>query len=416
MKLSKIFIVCLILITLFIGCAKKPAKISIGNNRSDLIPTIWKEIGDKFEAKTGIKVEVENWQNNDAIRTRYAGGKMPDIFMIANDTFVADDWPEILEPIDDLKFIKDLRDGNTDGYSYNGKLYGFGQAASYDGIVYNKTVLEELNIEVPKNMDEFWAMLDKIKESGKIPYTFIPSAGWTTQSFIEFAYCYDLANGGTGNPQNDMVHMDDPFSKDKLFGMAAYTVFRLAKNYQGSDPNALQWDACKVEIAKGNIAMATFGSWFPPQVEENGAKPGEISMMPIPITDSNGQMFTGIGFDWHFVVFKKSPNIKAAKEFLNFMFGDKEIYSLWMNNFGQTSILKSVDDTAAFLKDLNANNPKLVVLPPDTIEIQRLRDKAQFAQDKFGQEIIAAESEKDVAKICDDWNKRWAQARKDLGY
>jgi raffinose/stachyose/melibiose transport system substrate-binding protein len=390
-------------------------KIVIGNNRSDLFPTAWKQIGDKFTAKTGIVVELEKWENNDTIRTRYVGGKMPDIFMFANDTFTPDEWEKIFVPLDDVTFIKDLRPGVTDGYVYKGKTYGFGQAASYDGIVYNKTVLKNLGIKDPKNMNEFWAMLDKIKSAKKIPYTFIPSAGWTTQSFIEFAYCYSLANGGTSNPQNDMVKMDAPFTKDKPMGMAAYTYFRLAKDYQGDDPNSLTWDACKVEIAKGNIAMATFGSWFPPQVEENGAKPGEIGLMPIPITDSKGQIFSGVNFDWHFGVYKNSPSVKEAKEFLNFMFGNKENYSIWMENFGKTSILKSVADTATFLKDFNVNKPKLHILSPDTVELQKIRNKAQFAQDKFGQEIIAAESEKDVNKICAEWNKRWAQARKDLG-
>jgi raffinose/stachyose/melibiose transport system substrate-binding protein len=407
-------VICIVMIGSLLFPAAK--KISIGNNRSDLIPTIWKQIGDKFEAKTGIKVEVENWLSNDTIRTRYAGGKMPDIFMFSNDTFTADEWVKIFVPLNDLTFIKDLKPGVTDGFSYKGNIYGIGQSASYDGIVYNKTVLKNLGINEPKNMDEFWKMLDKIKAAGKIPYTFIPSAGWTTQSYIEFVYCYSLASGGSGNPQNDMVKMDAPFSKDKPFGKAAYTVFRLAKNYQGDDPNSLTWDACKIEIAKGNIAMATFGSWFPPQVEENGAKPGEIGLMPIPITDPKGQIFAGIGFDWHFGVYKDSPNVKEAKEFLNFMFGNKEIYALWMNNFGKTSILKSVDDTAAFLKDYNKNKPKLIILPPDTIEIQKLREKAEWAQDKFGQEIIAADSEAEIQKICDDWNKRWAKARKDLGY
>ena len=94
-------------------------KIVLSTNRSDLVPTVWKEIADKYEAASGVAIEFETASDQTAIKTRLSGGTLPDIFLFDMNTFIQDDWPSILVPLDDLKFIKDLQDQCA--FTYKGK-------------------------------------------------------------------------------------------------------------------------------------------------------------------------------------------------------------------------------------------------------------------------------------------------------
>ncbi len=84
-------------------------------------------------------------------------------------------------------------DGKSAGMElteYNGKHYGYCFEASngFQGLIYNKDVFEANGItELPKTLDEFYAVCDKLKASGIVPVA-IPSDTWSALDLDDFRY------------------------------------------------------------------------------------------------------------------------------------------------------------------------------------------------------------------------------------
>ena len=392
-------------------------KITVMNNRSDIMPTIWKQIGDSFTKATGIQVEFQAMPDINVVKQRVAANNLPDVFMMTTEQIPENQFAKYLEPLDSIGVVKNklLIDGVS--YVYQGKTWAIGQTKSLNGITYNKNVLEKAGVTSwPKNMDEFMAMLDKIQKAGVTPFTVIPSAGWSLTAISPIAEQYSMVAGGNVNYKNDMPKYDDPCAMDRPLGKAAYLLYQIAvKGYMGDDPMSLSWDNSKREIAQGNIAMTPLGSWLPPQIVDNGAKAGDIMLMPLPIVDSKGFINSTAGYDWHFAVWKGSAQKAAALKFLDYFLGDKDLYTLWMDNFGQTSIRKDMKDTAPALSGIAALKLVLKEEPTNSVEYNAIRDKAQFDDQAVAAAAIAATNDKEFKAAMDDFNKKWAAARKKVG-
>lgn len=69
--------------------------------------------------------------------------------------------------------------------TYNGKSYGFVFEASngFQAMVYNKTVFEENDIEVPTTTEELYAAADKLKTAGITPFV-LASDNWIPQIWM----------------------------------------------------------------------------------------------------------------------------------------------------------------------------------------------------------------------------------------
>ncbi len=401
------------LIIIAVG-AVSAEKITVMNNRSDIMPTVWKQIGDSFTKATGIQVEFQSMPDINVVKQRIAANNLPDVFMMTTEQIPENQFAKYLEPLDGIAVVKDklLIDGVS--YTYQGKTWAIGQTKSLNGVTYNKNVLAKAGVTSwPKDMNEFMTMLDKIQKAGVTPFTIIPSAGWSLTAISPIAEQYSMIAGGNVNYKNDMPKVDDPCAMDKPLGKAAYLLYQIAsKGYMGDDPMSLSWDNSKREIAQGNIAMTPLGSWLPPQIVDNGAKAGDIMLMPLPIVDSKGFINSTAGYDWHFAVWKGSAQKAAALKFLDYFLGNKELYTLWMNNFGQTSIRKDMKDTAPALSGLAALKLVLKEEPTNSVEYNAIRDKAQFDDQAVAGAAIAATNDKEFKAAMDDFNARWAAARK----
>lgn len=143
-------------------------------------------LADKFYEETGIRIEfqvVPADQHHDLLKTKLNAGEAPDIFWIQASPL------NIYGELDPEKNCLDLTGTEWEGFmpearveavSYNGKLYGqaiWNQSVSFP-IVYNKTLFEELNLEVPRTFEDFKAVCQAILDSGVIPIYECIADGW----------------------------------------------------------------------------------------------------------------------------------------------------------------------------------------------------------------------------------------------
>lgn len=129
----------------------------------------------RYQELTGSKLEISqfSWTDyNDALRKSILGEiEKPDVLMSYSGTNV-----ELLNPdenfydFSDAPWVKDLTATSINQTIYNGKVIGLPHTeSSISGMLYNKTIFNELNIQIPENQAEFLAVCQALKENGITP-------------------------------------------------------------------------------------------------------------------------------------------------------------------------------------------------------------------------------------------------------
>jgi len=89
----------------------------------------------------------------------------------------------LLEPIDTIfpggAFEKEFPGAFKTPCSYNGQVYFMPQSWYWWAMYYNKEVFKKLNLTIPTNQQEFYAVCDKLKEAGIAPIAVGAKDTWT---------------------------------------------------------------------------------------------------------------------------------------------------------------------------------------------------------------------------------------------
>lgn len=107
--------------------------------------------------------------------------------------------------------LEDFSQGMLKAYAYDGKQVGFPLIVSTSVMVYNKTLLDKLNVQPPQTWDEIEPYIQKtmVKEGGKTSRYAFSVPGWDT-------WYYDpwISNGGgTVLTEDGKVGLDKPESQ-----------------------------------------------------------------------------------------------------------------------------------------------------------------------------------------------------------
>ena len=201
----------------------------------------FQKVLDAFTAKTGVPVNYEQSRNLEAlVRTRVAGGNPPDITFEPRPGALAEfakagnliplDEPVGKEIIDPKALDAALGKSFVDLGRVDGTLYGYMfKADSKSTIWYKPPSLTALGGAVPKTIDDLYALADKYKAAGKIPFGSGGKDGWVLTDWFENIY----ARVATPKQYTDLfvthkVAWTDPTVKKalgvfaKIFGTPGY--------------------------------------------------------------------------------------------------------------------------------------------------------------------------------------------------
>ncbi|MCG7217209.1 ABC transporter substrate-binding protein [Paenibacillus mucilaginosus] len=379
--------------------------ITFLTHRTDLADTVLTDIAEEFMAKNpGVKITVESSKGDDVLKTQIAANELPDIMFVPSGLgMTRKDYPTYFVPIDDLGYTKENLWYYENGAGPDNHLYTLSIGLNYQGFVYSKAAFRAAGIEqAPKTMEEFLAAAEKLKAKGITPVASNFKDGWPLGNYADGAYSNDLT--GSKNYQNTLISKD-LFAKEpgSLLEGIQFLKTLADKGYLEKDLMSTNWDASKRDLAQGKIGMTYLGTWLPAQIEQNGGKPEDIGMFPVP----GAKALVGSA-DYMYGVTKNSKSPEAAKAFLKFM---------WDNGYmpkkaGMIPPNKDYKADEPFLKELLSYNLPIVEWEAHVPEYQELINKAQIDAKKAAQEYVLAENPQEV---IDKYNKKWAEARKALG-
>jgi len=206
-------------------------------------------------------------------------------------------------------------DGETFG---EGNLYGLPQTGELVGVWYNRTKLEELDIEPPQTWEDFEAALTAAKKAGEIPIQFgnldawpgIHEFGFVQNAFVSREEVRDL---GFGREGASWTTPENTEAAETIQGWAESGFFTEGFNGFGYDPS---WQA----FAKGEGVFLISGTWLLADLQ--AALGDDLGFMLPPVGPTGELAVTG-ATGLPFAVTEASENADAAAAYLDFITSDE---------------------------------------------------------------------------------------------
>ncbi|MFD6350102.1 extracellular solute-binding protein [Streptomyces roseolus] len=216
-----------------------------------------------------------------------------------------------LAPLDGTAALKDQDDFLEQAAAstkYNGKTYAVPQVIDSMGIFYNKKILKEAGVEVPKSIAELKTVSATIKE--KTGKTGLYLRGDDPYWFLSFLYG---EGGDMVDAANKKVTFDDPA------GVSAFKTVKDLVDSKAAITDATNgWDNMQAAFKDGKVAMMINGPWAVADTYagKEFADKANLGIAPVP-AGSAGQGAPQGGHN--LAVYAGSKNLDASYAFAEYM-------------------------------------------------------------------------------------------------
>lgn len=337
------------------GAEEKQVTLTLMNHTLEAITIDWEDsVVEAFEAAhPGVTIEVQRMSYDDYIstlQTKFASGDAPDIYSLEKafvEKYIENGY---VGSLNDTEAAGRFADGVLDMLSSDGEVYAIPYATQVMEVTYNKDVFDKCGItEVPKTLDEFYAVCDTLKEAGVTPIGAGYSETWCLMADLQADYIGSvLMKDGDSivNLQNRTTKFAD---SEDWAGVLERIQTRL--QYVNNDPFGTNWEEIGTGMANGEIAMTLNGHWTPDNVLAMNPD-ANLSTFQLPTTDNaEDAKYVLQSPTEGMAVNPEGKNVELAKEFIDFYTSTESVQS----HVEQISEICIVTGTDA---DLQSSVPK----------------------------------------------------------
>jgi multiple sugar transport system substrate-binding protein len=248
--------------------------------------------------------------------TAFANGEAPDIFFVEPATFMKYAKSGVLADL--TKYfpegvMADFQPSFIEAVKYDNQILALPFESDLLGLYYNKDMLKNAGVAVPKTWDELKAAAKKLN-TGKVAGLVLPTDKGPYTNFNFYPFLWQA--GG------DVLSKDETKSAFNSPAAAKALDFWGSFFKDGVAPTKLQlgpWDIGN--LGTGTTAMQVMGTWGISDVETK-YKDMPIDVAPLPYP-SDGKAVTVAGGQ-KMAVNAKSKNVDESAKFIMWLFGDKD--------------------------------------------------------------------------------------------
>ncbi|MCQ6564040.1 ABC transporter substrate-binding protein [Paenibacillus mendelii] len=295
------------------------------------------------ESHPGITVEVQDMPSGNDLFTKFQTSSIakngPDLTVLWSGNYMlrAKQYLEKLNPYfnGDEKSRIIGWEATTDGFNSEGDIYGV--PAGTDGtfvFYYNKKLFRDAGIDPeasrPKNIDEFFAMLDKLKAQGTVPLALGKDAFWHIAS-------YWISQTVTPSGLDQLVKGERHFSDPALVRIAS----KWAEIYEKGYATPLDQGSQMFNQGKAAISPGGHGGI----VSLRKVLGDDLGMMKIPDFSNDVAIHDGGvgGVGAAYVVTNYSENKKETVEFIKFILSKEEQIHYIESGEGSLTVTNDID-------------------------------------------------------------------------
>lgn len=197
-------------------------------------------------------------------------------------------------------------------------------ASVIHGFLYNKKIFKKLNLQPPKTVDEFFAVLDGLKKGGVTPLALGTADQWESSQMV---YTNIGPNFWRGEEGRKALIAGKARLTDAPFVEALQFEQRMG-GYLGRGASAQTYGDSQNLFALGRAGIYPTGSW---DISYFGQTAGlELGAFPPPVRKAGDPCFISDHMDIGLGVNKKSRNKEDAYKFLAWV-GSQEFADLYTN-------------------------------------------------------------------------------------
>lgn len=263
------------------------------------------------------QINYEDEVYEDVLNKLNARGELGDIVQIKTPYFYA--ASDLLAPID-----QEVSELGFSNYIYNNQVYAVGAIGSTVGVVYNKTLFNELGLTEPKTYQEFLNICSVLKENGKTPIIVGGKDLWHMEFWVNHFLRMDILQYDADwlmKCKAGTVSWEDEYPEDMFEHL--YELFN--SGYVDSNWRYTSDSSLPYIMSQGNSGMMYTGSWAVSQIQDLNPEM-EIGWFYLP--DEYGNVIVGENRDVFWSVTKEcgqdENKYKAAMKFLEFFYTSDE--------------------------------------------------------------------------------------------
>ena len=182
-----------------------------------------------------------------------------------DDLYVTEGWTKVLPP-DVLKLLV-----------YKGHYWGVPVNIHRANVLwYDKVIFDKYNLTPPKTWDEFFAICDKLKAEGIVPFVIGTNGGWEAGHVVETILISTLGPEKYKGLWTGKTSWSDPGVTKAL------EIFKRMMSYANTDYPALSWDGAGEYLLAHKGAMLIMGDWTNGWFMSKGYK--DYGWAPVPGT------------------------------------------------------------------------------------------------------------------------------------
>ncbi|OFA05036.1 ABC transporter substrate-binding protein [Duganella sp. HH101] len=217
-------------------------------------------------------------------------------------------------------------------------------ASVIHGFLFNKKIFKKLNLQPPKTVDEFFAVLEALKKGGVAPLALGTADQWESSQMVYTNIGPNFWRGEEGRKAliaGKARLTDAPFVEALQFEQRMGT-------YLSKGASAQTYGDSQNQFALGRAAIYPTGSW---DISYFGQTPGlELGAFPPPVRKAGDPCFISDHMDIGIGINKKSRNKDDAFKFLAWV-GSQEFADIYTNRvtgfFSLSNHLIAVRDPVA---------------------------------------------------------------------
>ena len=204
---------------------------------------------------------VDNEQYDNVVNIQYAAEEGPDLLQVGGQ-FLGQVKMGYLADLSAQTWSSDYLQSYLDAFTVDGKLYCVPDEAMYAGIAYNKDIFDQYNIDIPKTLEEFLSIGDRLKDAGFTGRPLITGAQslgtpmWSMFGSLNAAFYSDPANRIA---DEDFANLKVDYQDVWKAPLEEYWI-PFIDTYYTADMVGLTQDQAENEFALGNVAMAVGGA------------------------------------------------------------------------------------------------------------------------------------------------------------
>ncbi|AZS14396.1 ABC transporter substrate-binding protein [Paenibacillus lutimineralis] len=317
------------------GSSNGKVTIKIMDFKTEITDKIKAMAADYMAENPNVTIEAQVTGNYDTLlKTRFAAGDGPDIFMTRAYTDIQD-WSERLVDLSDEPWMDKVIPSSAPGMTVDGKKYGFPLAVEGYGFIYNKDMFAQAGIDkLPATLTELKEANEKLKAAGISSYSEGYNSFWVLgQHLFNLPFAYEPdSEGMIAKMYKGEAKIADLKNLDGFFDVLDMTI-----DYgKGTDTIGLNYDNQVSDFASGKTAMMQQGVWAIDSITKINPNMN-IGMFAIPLNDNPEDTKMPVGVSTYYSINKDSKVIEESKKFLT-----------WLHENGQKYIVDSYKMIPAF--------------------------------------------------------------------